>query len=341
MVALNPINNNAADFRDLQIGTPIRHFYYTNHWQRIEERHELNGSPGNALSLHAQWLPGARYIDDHVLRDVVSTPGDSAIDADERKYYLSDANWNTVAIIGKTSTSSDVWAEQERYAYQPYGMPVYLNPDFSAKTTQESSYAVENLFQGFDLASAVTLYPGRYRVLQPALGTWTRRDPAAENGQLSTPAGLKKQIEDIPHYEVQIFPGNPIEITSSKSCAGQIDPLCAVFDSNPLDFSDPLGLFPCGCSRLGLGYPTRPARRCIPGETEVTTTQRSCFGQPNPLHGAFPPRPPYPLVCIVISLIPDCPSLNCGRETTWTCRTPRYSYQNRWQFTSRWNFGCR
>ena len=179
MVALNPINNNAADFRDLQVGTPTRHFYYTNHWQRIEERHELNGSPGNALSLHAQWLPGARYIDDHVLRDVVSTPGDVNIDADQRKYYLSDANWNTVALVGKTSTGPDVWGVQERYAYQPYGMPIYLNPDFSTKTTQESGYAVESLFQGLIHVFKVKHNDIRRRGLHPSTGGFLQRDPTS------------------------------------------------------------------------------------------------------------------------------------------------------------------
>ena len=153
----------------------VLHFYYSNQWQRVEELHELNGD----LSLHAQWLPGARYIDDHVLRDVVSTPGDTTIDAYQRKYYLSDANWNTVAIIGKTATGPDAWGVQERYAYQPYGTPVYLESDFSTKSTQESAYAVENLFQGLALSSHVALYPGRFRVLQTALGTWTKRDPLA------------------------------------------------------------------------------------------------------------------------------------------------------------------
>ena len=90
---------------------------------------------------------------------------------------MSDANWNTVAIVGKTSTSPDVWGVEERYAYQPYATPIYLNPDFSDKTTQESSYAVENLFQGLAFSPVTILYPGRYRVLQPALGTWNRRDP--------------------------------------------------------------------------------------------------------------------------------------------------------------------
>ena len=173
MVALNPINNNAAEFRDPQIGTPVRHFYYTNQWQRIEERHELD----NTLSLHAQWLPGARYIDDYLLRDVVANPGNATIDADQRKYYLSDANWNTVAIVGKTSTGPDVWATQERYAYQPYGMPVYLESDFSTKTTQESDYAVENLFQGLTKSAAIGLDAGRNRYLVYILGQWSRRDP--------------------------------------------------------------------------------------------------------------------------------------------------------------------
>ena len=308
MVALNPINNNAADFRDLQIGTSTRHFYYTNHWQRIEERHELD----NTLSLHAHWLPGARYIDDHVLRDVVSTPGDVNIDADQRKYYLSDANWNTVAIVGKTSIGPDVWGVQERYAYQPYGTPLYLESDFSTKSTQESAYTVEELFQGFVRIPYVFTVSGRYRLLSASLGIWISRDPILPNLIVAKPSGFSWRSFASGGFESK-------EHSPSASLTEQIsEPPQSIipyelFDSNPVRYTDPYGLCVCPQPVFPFPPPNAPASRC----RSISHIGRQWYHRERVACQAPPASIPFPGFQTCRNAA--CSLLSCEYEVVYVC----------------------
>ena len=140
-----------------------RHFYYTDQWQAVEERLESGGviSPNP----NRQYVWGERYIDDLVLRDR-DTTGDGTLD--ERLYALQDANWNIVAVI---DTTGDV---QERYAYQAYGVPLFLAPDYTTRTV--SSFAWKTLFAGYHWDDQVKFYLVRNRWLQCLLGRWISRD---------------------------------------------------------------------------------------------------------------------------------------------------------------------
>ena len=111
---------------------------------------------------------GLRYIDNCVLRDR-DTTGDGTLD--ERLYAMQDANWNVTAVA---DTGGDI---QERYAYQAYGQPLFLDPNYTSRTA--SSFDWETLFAGSGWDQSTELYLVRNRVLHPLTGTWVQRDPVA------------------------------------------------------------------------------------------------------------------------------------------------------------------
>ncbi|MFL5245942.1 MAG: polymorphic toxin-type HINT domain-containing protein [Gemmataceae bacterium] len=63
----------------------------------------------------------------------------------------------------------------ERYDYDPYGQVSYLNANWGSISS--SAYALNYLFQGLRLDTAVNLYDQRYRVDSPALGRPIQADP--------------------------------------------------------------------------------------------------------------------------------------------------------------------
>ena len=140
-----------------------RHFYYSQTWQVLEERLNTSADPDR------QFVWGLRYIDDCVLRDR-DTTGDGTLD--ERLYAMQDANWNVTAVA---DTGGDI---QERYAYQAYGQPLFLDPNYTSRTA--SSFDWETLFAGYRWDQSTELYLVRNRVLHPLTGTWVQRDPLLE-----------------------------------------------------------------------------------------------------------------------------------------------------------------
>ena len=152
---------DARNFRTIRITPSIsetRHFYYTAGWQCLEER------VGTATTPDRQFLWGARYIDDLILRDRVS----------ERLYAMQDANWNVTSIGNNSGTI------QERYSYTPYGIPSFLTNSFVPHST--SSFAMETLYCGYRYDEAIALYCVRFRYFHPSLGNWVQRDPIGRKG---------------------------------------------------------------------------------------------------------------------------------------------------------------
>ncbi len=88
----------------------LRVYFYSNQWQVLKERVGDN-------SVDRQFIWGLRYIDDLVLRDRST----------ERLYALQDANWNVTAVVNTSG------AVEERYQYTAYGLPTFLNPDFTVR----------------------------------------------------------------------------------------------------------------------------------------------------------------------------------------------------------------
>lgn len=138
-----------------------RHYYYTDGWQDVEER------VGDSTDANQQNVWGVRYIDDLILRDR-DTNSDGTLN--ERFYACQDATWNTTAIV---DTSGDV---QERYEYDPYGVPTFLSPTFNERPS--SSYKWETLFTGRYYDAETALYNFRMRMYASVLGVFLICDPS-------------------------------------------------------------------------------------------------------------------------------------------------------------------
>jgi len=122
------------------------------------------GRVGTSTTPDRQNVWGLRYIDDLVLRDRSA----SSI-LDERLYCLQDANWNVTSIVDAAG------AVQERYAYSAYGVPEFLNPDFTIKSSSEFDWNI--LYAGYLWNALVQFYHVRNRAYDPLLGAWLQRDP--------------------------------------------------------------------------------------------------------------------------------------------------------------------
>jgi RHS repeat-associated protein len=149
-IAKNTYNSGVLD--------ETRHFYFTSQWQVIEER--LGTTPSNA-DAQRQYVWGLRYIDEIILRARDSDGNDSL---DERLYAMQDANWNVVA--------THVPGNCDRFSYTPYGCAIYLNADF----TERTSASMEVLFSGYFFEHITGLSIVRRRFLHTALGVWISRD---------------------------------------------------------------------------------------------------------------------------------------------------------------------
>lgn len=158
---LNQVNAYDGMNRRITSGpeaSTVRHFYYSDQWQVLEER------LGSNTTADRQYVWGLRYIDDLVLRDSTS----------ERLYALQDALFNVVAL---TDDEGDV---VERFAYQPYGESLPLNPDYT--TYNGTTYQWTYRFTGRELDLETGLQINRMRYLHLQLGRWLTRDPIGYDG---------------------------------------------------------------------------------------------------------------------------------------------------------------
>ena len=166
-----------------------RHAYFSDQWQTLEER------VGSTTTADRQFVWGMRYVDDLVLRDQDV----------ERLYVLQDALFNVVAITGDTGTV------KERFAYQPYGESVELDPDFS--TYSGVDYDWEYRFTGRELDLETGLQVNRNRYLHLELSRWASRDPI---GFHSTDSNLYRYVSSSP---LSFLDPDGLERTN-KPCSG-------------------------------------------------------------------------------------------------------------------------
>jgi len=147
-------------------------YYYTRSWQVIEERQADDVTTANkenpATTARCQYVWGARYLDDIVLRDR-DTDADGDCD-DERLFYLTDANFNVVAV---TDASANVL---ENYDYDPYGRVSIYDDDWSSTVAWQNSKKNEILYCGYRFDPETGFYHVRYRMYHPTLGRWQQRD---------------------------------------------------------------------------------------------------------------------------------------------------------------------
>jgi RHS repeat-associated protein len=87
---------------------------------------------------------------------------------EETLYYTNDANMNVTALVNASGTVV------ERYAYDPYGKPLFFDGSWNPLTA--SAYANEILYCGYRWDPETGVYHVRYRPYHPALGRWTSRD---------------------------------------------------------------------------------------------------------------------------------------------------------------------
>ncbi len=164
--------------------TEIRHFYYSNQWQVLEEHVQANycsGSSSSSLQPPApslQYVWGLRYVDDLILRDrdadsdsETGNLGKTGSGLEERLYAMQDANWNVVAISGSIL---------ERYCYDAYGKPTFLTSTFGSRASTD--YDWETLFTGRQHDPETGLYDYRNRIYHAPLGRFLTQAPIGYEG---------------------------------------------------------------------------------------------------------------------------------------------------------------
>ncbi|MBY0371054.1 hypothetical protein K2X33_10230, partial [bacterium] len=132
--------------------------YYNDRWQVIEER------VGGTHRASYVWDPTAV---DRLINRLRDTDANGTLD--ESLWPLYDAQGNVTALVNNAG------AVQERYVYDPYGVPsVY---DASWNTRGSSSYGWVYLHQGLRYDTVSLTYDNRERLLSPALGRFLQEDP--------------------------------------------------------------------------------------------------------------------------------------------------------------------
>jgi hypothetical protein len=138
-----------------------RTLYYSSSWQVLEE------DVGGKAQDQNVWSPV--YVDALVERD--RDPNNSGV-LSERFYVQQDANWNVTAILNTTG------AVQERYIYDPYGSPTFLDPSWNTRGIGSGSlYVWVYLHQGGRYDPLSGLYQFRNRDYSAILGRWIEVSP--------------------------------------------------------------------------------------------------------------------------------------------------------------------
>jgi RHS repeat-associated protein len=155
-----------ASVEDTYLGNTwqTRGYYYSNQWQVLEERLDTEASAAR------QFVWGARYPDDLVLRDRYDQPepsGSSEEPHDGRLYATHD-QWHVTSVLQPDGTVF------ERYAYDAFGKSIVLGSDYTSRDASTCSWEIRYGAYRFDQGSC--LYQARFRYLNPALGRWTCRD---------------------------------------------------------------------------------------------------------------------------------------------------------------------
>jgi RHS repeat-associated protein len=198
MVKISDGNNVVAEMQydgrthrtfkqEYENGVPgsVRHFYYTDRWQVIEERltDDVEQSP-NTLPADRQFVWG-QYIDGLIVRDR-DTTGNGTLN--ERLYAVQDSMYNVGTLVDASGVV------QERIEYTPFGADVELDADFVPAV---SSFYWETRFSGYRYEVNLKIYSIRYRWYHSQLGRWLIQDPIGVRGGLNLYAfagnnGLKR-----------------------------------------------------------------------------------------------------------------------------------------------------
>jgi RHS repeat-associated protein len=127
---------------------------------------------------HYQYVWDPRYIDAPILRDEDMTGNGDCVDPAgfERLYYTQDANFNVTAIVQGTPGSGSLGTVEERYVYDAYGRPSFLDLNFAnSQGTSRKSNPI--LYCGYRYDNESGLFNVRHRMYDTTLGRCLQRDP--------------------------------------------------------------------------------------------------------------------------------------------------------------------
>ena len=97
---------------------------------------------------------------------------------DDRRYYLTDANFNV------TTLTDTAGAACERYQYSPYGRVTIYDATWT-NTRSTSTHNTRHLYTGRRLDAETGLYYYRNRYYGATLGTFLSRDPIGYYGGIN------------------------------------------------------------------------------------------------------------------------------------------------------------
>jgi RHS repeat-associated protein len=148
----------------------VRHFYFTDHWQDIEERVTFSGAgleqPPESVAAERLFVWGLRYIDELIAR-VRSSPSWELLD--ETIYALAGCLWNVAVGLGASG------GVEQRFCYQAYGTPEAFDQDWSKAPIQVGT--LDRLYTGLPFDPSSNLYDARNRAFNARCAFWTSRDP--------------------------------------------------------------------------------------------------------------------------------------------------------------------
>ncbi len=145
------------------IDETVRHFYYGDQWQILEERLD------EETSADRQFVWGMRYRDDLVLRDRTTEEN-----LDERIYVLHDFFHPTTLVDAEGEVL-------QRIGYNAYGTSRLTEQGFDVPASDD--YKWELRFGGYGWDSETLLYHVRHRAFHSELGIWLQRDPDQDDQQ--------------------------------------------------------------------------------------------------------------------------------------------------------------
>ncbi|MEX1026468.1 MAG: hypothetical protein WD049_00450 [Candidatus Paceibacterota bacterium] len=138
-------------------GGEPRHYYYDQSGQVITEMIDQ----GTKRVLDREYVWDVNRPGRLVCRIRHNVPGQSNA---ERLYALHDVQGNVAALV-------DTWGDvQERFLYDPQGNVTFLNPDFSEKPSQASSFDWQHLYGNMQRDDFSGLYIAGSNFYHPALG---------------------------------------------------------------------------------------------------------------------------------------------------------------------------
>lgn len=170
-------------------------YFHDGAWRVLEERYAASQASKETVPalVKCQYVWDTRYLDACAVRWRDNNDDGDFLDANEVLYYLHDAHFNVTALVDPAGTV------QERYAYEPYGLPKIGDTRWIARSV--SSFDNQILFSGYRWDAEDQMYHVRNRYYHPTLGRWVTRDPIGEEGG----ANVFAYVDNNPSEKIDSF----------------------------------------------------------------------------------------------------------------------------------------